>query len=598
VASAADWWKASAKVGAAPFTSGASLIPGAGGAAKSVGGAVGGGLKRVGQAIGLVEPDKIDTSPLDDLTPALKEDKIRALEREGKIDAATAEAYRRALGLPPSHVVDPTYDKPELQADTEPGAVNAAQIARPGSTQVDQASDGDIAAPSKITYDASYNPVEARDPGRASMEDETTIDHSKVDGSALALRGQQLSAAESAKNAPSSAAAQFRAALMAAQEAQLGAASQARGADRGGARREAVLGIGRDALQGAEKSAELAAREQQAKNDSYANTLAGVSGHDVDVATSDAQLDSARALQQGIISSARARSNVVEANKRAIDKATLGEHADALNSKNRMEIKSETRLADTSNATNDLDRSKTKYLGGVDISKFNVGQTNLGRTSDADRTERVDTANVKATNDVQAGERLRRERIAAANALAIQNAALEHKKLVLEAQKSKDAADLARQNAIQAGASGMAGVPDLAGGATSNQIRLAEGKVGVSKADQENKTKSSERLVKGITDGGAAFAKSDERVKREVSHASTADLAALTDAFHAATFRYKGKHDDGEMHAGTDSAQAIEKTKLGKGLVTKDADGVRRLDREGLAMLLAAAAAKSTRRGN
>ena len=553
--------------------------------------------QKVGKAVGLIDPDEIDQSPLDGVTDEVKADKIRQLEREGRIDAVTAEAYRRALGLPPSHVTEPVLGRPDLQDDTEPGAVNAAHTAAPGSTLVDKASDGDLAAPSKVTYDDSYDPIKARDPGNASMEDETTIGKSQVDDAALALRGQQLAAAESAVHAPSSAAAQFRAALIASQEAQLGAAAQARGADRAGARREAVIAIGRDSIQGAEKSAELAAREQQAKNDSYASTLAGVSGQDLGFGTTNANLDSSRALQQGLISSARSRSNVQEANRRALDKAKFEEAADALNSKNQFELKKGNLDASTTNAANDLDASKTKYLGATDVSKYNAGQANVTRTTDADRDVTVGLSNTKADNDVAATERLRRERLAADNAKALREFALEQARFKLEAAKSQDAHDVARQSAIQSGANGVSAAPDLAAGSTNNLLRIAEGRVGVNKTDAENKQAGYTRLTKMFSDGAAAAAtKSDERVKRGVSRASKSDLNALTDAFQAATFRYKGKHDDGELHAGTASAQAIEKTKLGKGLVSKDKDGVRVVDRAGLAMLLAAAAAKSTRR--
>ena len=569
---------------------------------------------RLAKGIGLEGPDAVDTSALDGLTPALKEDRIRALEREGKIDAAMADSYRRAVGLPPSHIDTPTFEPGKEQADTEPGGQNAHHVGQRDVTDPERAATGGLAAPPKVEYDSSYDQIQQRDLGRASMEDATTVDRSKIDADARQLRGSQLSAAQQARDAPSSAAAQFRAALIAAQEAQLGAAAQSRGADRAGARREAVLGIGRDAIQGAEKAAELAAREQQAKTAAYSSTLAGVAGHDVEVGSTNANLSSASNLAQATLTAARHRADVAEANKRALDTAKLGLDMDVQNKDNLFKIKTGNLAASTTNAGNVLDANKTGFLAGVDVSKFNAGQGNVIKTGNAERGVTVDTTNASADNTLDASERVRKATLERERTKSYNDALIEHKRLLLEAQKGKDSADINRQNLIQGAANGIAGAPSLSAANTRDMITVAGLKQGVATGEAARQEASNARLGQFVVDGaaaaatggaslavkppgGASKAASDERVKRQVSTASAKDLAELADKFQAATFRYKGKYDDGDKHAGVESAQELEKTKLGKGLVSKDKDGTRVVDRAGLAMLLAAAAAKSARHG-
>ena len=104
------------------------------------------------------------------------------------------------------------------------------------------------------------------------------------------LRQQALTQAAAAASSPSSAAAQMRAAGTQIEQQQAGMAAQARGADRAGARRAAMLGTGQQGMQAASTTAALAAQEQAQKQQAYTSALAGVRAGDVTAANTLASI--------------------------------------------------------------------------------------------------------------------------------------------------------------------------------------------------------------------------------------------------------------------------------------------------------------------
>jgi hypothetical protein len=109
---------------------------------------------------------------------------------------------------------------------------------------------------------------------------------------AAALRQQQLDQAAAAAASPSSAAAQMRAAGTQIENQQLGIAAGARGADRAGARRDAMLGAGTQGMGAASTTAALAAQEYAQKQGAYTAALGGVRTGDVGVAGAGTQVQS------------------------------------------------------------------------------------------------------------------------------------------------------------------------------------------------------------------------------------------------------------------------------------------------------------------
>ena len=126
----------------------------------------------------------------------------------------------------------------------------------------------------------------------------TTVDAGQnITGTnATDLRAQQLAQAQTAANSPSSAAAQMRAAEGQIENQQAGQAAQARGVDRAGARRAAMLATGTQEQGAASTTAALAAQEQAAKQQAYTGALAGVRAGDV--STAQAGMQAQQANQQ------------------------------------------------------------------------------------------------------------------------------------------------------------------------------------------------------------------------------------------------------------------------------------------------------------
>jgi len=95
------------------------------------------------------------------------------------------------------------------------------------------------------------------------------------------LRSRQLEQAQRIANGPSSAAAQMRAAQSGIARQQLGIAARARGADRGSARRDAMLAMGNQGIQAAETTSALAAQEDVARQQAAAGAMGNVRAGDV-----------------------------------------------------------------------------------------------------------------------------------------------------------------------------------------------------------------------------------------------------------------------------------------------------------------------------
>lgn len=173
-----------------------------------------------------------------------------------------------------------------MKAATNAPTVNirAQQIATPDRITAERIAAERIAAPDAIT---------ARDVVASGLVSGPQAD---------AIRQQQLDQAADAAQSPSAAAAQMRAAGAQIARQQLGQAAMARGADRAGARRAAMLATGEQGLQAAQITAAMAAEEQAKKQAAYTAALAGVRAGDVaaaDAATRADALNQAKDITVG-----------------------------------------------------------------------------------------------------------------------------------------------------------------------------------------------------------------------------------------------------------------------------------------------------------
>lgn len=109
------------------------------------------------------------------------------------------------------------------------------------------------------------------------------------------LRAFQLQSAQDAAAAPSAAESSMRGSLAAINRTQLGQAAAARGSNRLAARRDAMLATGELGMEAGQRTASLAATEEQAKRAALTSALSGVRAGDVSSAQTQAEIEKANA---------------------------------------------------------------------------------------------------------------------------------------------------------------------------------------------------------------------------------------------------------------------------------------------------------------
>jgi hypothetical protein len=227
----------------------------------------------------------------------------------------------------------------------------------------------------------------------------TTVGRADIDRSeANAARGDLVGAARDIRSAPSAAGALYDAALGKIGRAQLGAASAARGADRVGLRRDAILNIGERGMEAASEKAGLSAQEEQAKRMGAASVLTGVRGQDVGVATSSAQLQQGTNLAQAGITHGERAQNATMAQDINVHGADLAQQANNLQA----QINEQTALGNMA-AVNDLRGKQASLNLAARQSTVQGGVQQAATAADvaagnAGREIQVGTANAGAQN--------------------------------------------------------------------------------------------------------------------------------------------------------------------------------------------------------
>ena len=403
--------------------------------------------------------------------------------------------------------------------------------------------------------------------------------------SANAARDQQLAAIQAMQNAPSAATAMYQQALQQTAAQQMGMVNQARGAERAGMRREAMLGLGTQAMNATQAAAAASATEEQAKRAAALQGLYGLRGQDIGIATQEYLANVERMKRSAELSTDVSKSNAELEAKAAIERAKMG------------------LTADTSTVEADLAQQRTKAAAittdatlGTDISKTNAGAITAAGKYVADTQNKVGENYTTALND--------RDKFIGTTRVAQgtvntdrENRAAELAKAANDKAIADNAAnELKAQELRQTGTTAALG---QATNATNTQMTGANIQSNADTANADREQKGNAALIgAGGTLLAGAITSSDERVKRDIRQVSTKDLLDFADAVNAVTFRYKPGTDDGgaNPHAGV-LAQDLEKTKFGDELVRMGPDGVRKVDYNGLAALMAAAAAKALRKG-
>ena len=364
-----------------------------------------------------------------------------------------------------------------------------------------------------------------------------------------ALRAQQLQQAATAANSPSSAAAQMRAAGGQIENQQLGVAAAARGADRGAARRDAMLGIGAQGQVAANQTAAVAAQEQAAKQQAYTAALSGVRSGDVTTTQAGTQI---AAANQG-------------ANLQA-QQATAGNTLAAAQSNQGANLQAQMGTANTQLAGWTAQNQAQNAALGTGLQA--VGATN--------QAQQVASGYGQSQNQQESTQK--------AGVAGVLSGVLS--KIWSDERAKSDMAPVGGGSPYSSYASTSSNpASPYFTGTGKDQDFLAWKPEPPKQAEQSN---------------GILGSLSDERAKQEVASMHPAEMEHWASKVNPITFRYKPGFEDGgqDPHLGVSAQQLEQSGPLGRLMVHHDPEtGMRKVDYGALALMLSKAALeKATRK--
>lgn len=402
-------------------------------------------------------------------------------------------------------------------------------------------------------------------------------------------------------------------------QTQMGMAAQARGSERAGARREAMLALGRMGIDAAGKSAEVGMASRLGAIGQLTGAAQGARGQDIDLAVQQANLgqsaanlgasiqaDTARfnaeAMNQFGMTGAQLQLAAAQGNQQAVNamrvlQAQMQQGANAQNAQQALQ-------AAVANQGAALTREQTLAQMALAAQTGNADREQGRYTAQAGLDTGANAANAAAGNQVNMLNAQLGTNVAIGNADRGQQAEIERARQYLAAQQSNQTTNLQAQTANQ----GAWGDTERSRAANAVDVRNAQqtGQLGALNAQTQATNAQSaavgdaERIRRGIADsraqeqnakvqsvGTLIAALSDVRAKENIHKPSSADLAEMARAVEGsmATWEYKPGEGPPGRHLGP-MAQDVERTKLGKEFVGERDDGKKTLDYEGMAALL------------
>jgi hypothetical protein len=241
----------------------------------------------------------------------------------------------------------------------------------------------------------------------------------------------------------------------------------------------------------------------------------------------------------------------------------------------------------------DLDAQKKTLQAQLDAARAtnDANAINSLTTKMAEIDQRTREVNAAATNVAQG----RKEDQAFEGQQADIQRGLDVSKLTEEQRVANERLKLDASKAAQDAAQGL-----LTENARQEQLALARQELANAKDQADRQFWGN--LISSLLSGGAAVAAakvtSDVRMKENIKPVSNADLGALAQAVRSslATWNYKKDRGEPEGEKAGPMAQDLEKTRLGKTVVSEREDGVKQVDYAQLATLLAAATVKERKR--
>jgi len=449
-------------------------------------------------------------------------------------------AFKTTGDIRDINITAPEAAGPERMTANDPGAIErayAAQVQRPEDVVLGQLGDVERVAGVDLAASRDVGPVGV---SKVNMADTTA---------------NQLLTDAAMGNAPSAAEAQLRAGLDKTAQLQLGTAAQARGPERAGARREAMLAIGQGGADVANKAAELRAQEMAEAR----GALAGFT-------TSGAQLLQQANNLQAQIDTQIAQGNQAEANRLTVEQGRLRQQAQEINA----------------GATNSRTMNEAELRAG--ISRGNIDASTMVALNNAQGANNANLANAAASN--VRGENLARRQDETDEAYAARlfahgqagaDRALDVNKTNAGFTRDKDKTQINTQiqeEQTRQQGQGIAG--SQAQGAGNAQTAIGGAKLDADtrkyEADKnrENQQKDARTQTKlKIVDTAIKY--SDERLKDDIEPEDSGDAVSLADAYRKMGKHWEYKGEDVERSG--PMAQDLLDHPLGRKFVHEDDEG-------------------------
>jgi len=360
-----------------------------------------------------------------------------------------------------------------------------------------------------------------------------------------ALRGEQIAAARAISSAPSAAMSQFKGAQAQSLADQLSMAAKARGSERAGARREAIIQAGQQGAQAGLTASALAAQEEQAKRTAASSALSGIRTSDITTATTTAQIQAQQANLQAQLDAAIATGNTsavntirtqqaqleVEARKAEVSAGLTQQGTQAELERSNLAARQQTTLVNAgaeNEASIDWTKAYNAAIAADAASKTQVSATNAAAQTQAARDLATATNTATAT-DVGAQTDVSKYNATLATQTAQANA--DRTKAIAEGNRTADittqsanvgnklAADTTTAgNTLTAQGQRLGAATDAINAgtsATSIQSKDAQTITDANKAGSAAESQEKGALIGAA--GTALAAMSDERVKTEIS---------------------------------------------------------------------------------
>jgi len=514
----------------------------------------------------------------------------QAIYAEALRQSALASGYKG-----PSAVTAGTIEAPDQlnPADFAAALPVGAQAAGPASMQ--RADVVNAQAPERAAVGRVNTAIAAPQLGDAAQTGGVSVERVGQDPLATDIRDEQISAVRSIAEGPSSAMSTFKATQGQGVSDALAIAARARGAERAGARREAMIQAGQSGATAALSAAALAAKEEQDKRVAAASALQGVRAADVSAATTAQTIAAQQANLQAQLEEAIATGNTQAVNTLKAKQADLQLAARTGMVQSELEQqKTEAGLA-TANLSTDTTRALADAAAANRAASDYSTAANAEAAATAARQTNVNVSNASLTQAQQEANAARAAQLASQNVTNTQATRTANVGNALTAATTTAGNQLTSEQVRQTGGTTALGT---AATATGIEAKNAQTVVDANKsgADAEAKKQAAELGVLGTAVTAIA---SDPRVKRDVEPVSDADLANVTRHLeNAVTYRYKpGESDGGAVpHVGF-MADQLRRSALGPELVHTRPDGIDTVDMGAVAAVMAAAAARALRKG-